>query len=167
MSKAFTRESDDMPEQPVLPRAVSSLPPGVKNYITADGARALREELDRLVQVERPRIAAEPDSKRELLIIDQRIAQVDESLRTAVVVPPPSVPENKVKFGATVTVRDRRGTELNYRLVGIDEVDTDRDWISWRSPLARALMNAEAGHKVRVRLPSGEEELQIISVSYE
>lgn len=167
MSKAFTRESDDMPEQPVLPRAVSSLPPGVKNYMTPGGARALREELDRLVQVERPRVAAEPDSKRELLTMDQRIAYLDESLRTAVVVPSPETPENKVKFGATVTVRDRRGTESRYRLVGIDEVDTDRDWISWRSPLARALMNAEVGQKVRVRLPSGEEELEILAISYE
>src|SRR5690349_10572794 len=125
MSKAFTRESDDAPEQPV-PVRVSSLPPGVKNYITADGARRLREEMDRLLQVERPRLselANEGERRRELQLLDQRVALLHESLQTAVVVEPPAQPDDQVRFGATVAVRDRAGEESVYRIVGVDEID--------------------------------------------
>src|SRR5438552_6904579 len=75
MSKAFTRESDDLPDVPVVARQPSPLPPGAKNYLTPDGARRLREELDRLVQVERPRQVPSPDNpeaKRQLQVLDQR-----------------------------------------------------------------------------------------------
>ena len=120
MSKAFTRESDDLPDQPELPRPSSSLPPGSKNYLTPDGARQLREELERL-QTERPEVAASPDggdTKRQLQVLDQRIFHLQESLQSAVVVSPPSSPEDRVRFGATVTVRERNGSESNYRIVG-------------------------------------------------
>src|SRR5262249_49107945 len=56
MSKAFTRESDDVPDVPVRMHSPSALPPGAKNYLTPDGERRLREELSRLVQIERPRV---------------------------------------------------------------------------------------------------------------
>jgi transcription elongation factor GreB len=168
MSKAFTRESDDA-DQPLLPRPVSTLPPGVKNYLTPEGARRLRQELDRLVQVERPKLAVAADpaaNRRELQMLDQRIAALHESLQSAVVVTPPTENEEQVRFGATVTVRDRAGTESRYRIVGIDETDTGRGWVSWRSPIARALLNARLGQRVRLRLPAGEESLEIIGVSY-
>jgi transcription elongation factor GreB len=170
MSKAFTRESDDLPEQPVLSRQPSPLPPGVKNYLTPDGARRLQDELANLLQVERPRLAASPDAletKRQLQVLDQRIAYLHQSLQSAVIVPPPAVLEDHVRFGATVTVRDNTGSEARYRIVGIDETDLDRGWVSWRSPIARALLNARLGQRVRLRLPAGEEELEIIGVAYE
>ena len=170
MSKAFTRESDDAPERPERARPASSLPPGAKNYLTQDGARRLREELDRLLQVERPQAASltGPDeSRRQLHGLDQRIHALDEALRTAVIVPPPPLPDDKVRFGATVTVRERSGTQSRYRIVGVDETDLDRGWVSWCSPLARALLNARLGQRVRFRSPSGEEELDITGLAYE
>jgi len=170
MSKAFTRESDDLPEAPVVSRQRSPLPPGAKNYLTPDGARRLREELDRLVQVERPRHATSPDNpeaRRQLHVLDQRIYYLQRSLQSAVVVAPPSVPEAGVRFGANVTVRDRSGGELRYRIVGVDETDIDRGWVSWLSPVAKALLNARPGERVRFELPSGQEELEILSFSYE
>ena len=176
MSKAFTRESDDLPDQPVLPRQSSSLPPGAKNYLTPDGERRLREELDRLVQVERPELAAETKNQdssvasphqRQLQVLDQRIHYLQESLQSAVVVTPPVAPENQVRFGATVTVRERNGSESRYRIVGVDETDLDRGWVSWLSPIAKALLNARLGQRVRLKLSTGDTELEIVHVVYE
>ena len=170
MSKAFTRESDDLPDVPVVARQPSPLPPGAKNYVTPDGARRLREELDRLVQVERPRQAASPDNpeaKRQLHVLDQRIYYLQRSLQSAVVVAPPIVPVAGVRFGASVTVRDRTGVESRYRIVGVDETDIDRGWISWLSPIAKALLNARLGERVRFKIPAGQEDLEILSISYE
>ncbi len=170
MSKAFTRESDDLPDEPTIRPLPSPLPPGAKNYLTPDGARRLREELDRLVQVERPGLAASPedqDAKRSLHVLDQRIRHLQQSLHSAEVVPPPGVPEDRVRFGATVTVREHSGDEARYRIVGADETDLDRGWVSWFSPIARALLNARLGQRVRFKFPSGEEELEIVSIAYE
>ena len=170
MSKAFTRESDDLPDAPVVARQWSPLPPGAKNYLTPDGARRLRDELDRLVQVERPRQVASPDNpeaKRQLQVLDQRIYYLQRSLQSAVVVPPPIMPEAGVRFGASVTVRDRSGGESRYRIVGVEETDSDRGWVSWISPIGKALLNARLGEHVRFELPSGQEELEILSIAYE
>src|SRR6185295_19213292 len=112
MSKAFTREEDDAPERSVPLRAAPLLPPGAKNYLTPEGARRLREELDGLVAVERPQAVASSDpdeARRRLQILDQRIHHLERSLQTAVVVPPPVAAEDQVRFGATVTVRERGG----------------------------------------------------------
>src|SRR5688572_15639954 len=170
MSKAFTRESDDLPEQPAFVRPVSVLPPGAKNYLTPDGALRLRKELDHLAQVERPPLAnaaEDPDAKRQLQALDQRINYLQHTLQTAVVAGPPPVADNVARFGAAVTVRDRDGAESTYRIVGVDETDLDRNWVSWLSPIAKALLNAQAGQRVRFKLPAGEEELEILRISYD
>jgi len=171
MSKAFTREADDSPEEPLdRPLPSSHLPPGTKNYTTADGARRLRAILDDLVQTKRPRITSSPitpDTQRQLQNLDRQIQHLRESLDRAVIVPPPPAPWEQVHFGATVTVRDRRSEETRYRLVGVDETDVDRGWVSWLSPIARALNQARLGQRVRFRFPSGEDTLEIIRIEYE
>lgn len=170
MSKAFTRESDDAPEESVVARLVPTLPPGAKNYLTPDGARRMREELNRLLEAERPKLAAMADkveAARQAQVFDQRIRHLQQSLQSAVVTGPPAVTEDRVRFGATVTVRELSGAEEQYRIVGVDETDTDRGWVSWLSPIARALLNARRGQKVRLRLPAGDEELEIMGISYE
>jgi transcription elongation factor GreB len=170
MSRAFVRESDDRPELPIA-RQPSPLPPGAKNYLTPGGAQRLREELRQLVEVERPPLAAavssDPDARRQLLALDQRIQQLEESLQTAEVVEPPARDTDNVRFGATVTVRRATGDEDQYRIVGVDEIDLDRGWVSWLAPIAKALMNARRGERVRFKFPSGEEELDIVEISYE
>ena len=169
MSKAFTRESDDAPERPNPPRRAAALPPGVKNYLTPGGEKRLREELGRLMKNERPApalAADDPDARRQLAALDQRIEHLQQSLQTAVVVPPPPSHETRARFGATVTVRHPQGEESSYRLVGMDETDLERNWISWLSPIARTLLNTEAGQRVRFKFPSGEEELEIVRIEY-
>jgi transcription elongation factor GreB len=170
MSKAFTREDDNAPELPDLPPLATTLAPGAKNYITPAGAQRLREELQRLVENARPSLAEaqdDPDAKRQLARLDQRIMQLEESLQLAEIVPSPGGPADVVRFGATVTVRERDGTETIYRIVGVDETDTDRNWVSWMSPVAKALLNGKLGERIRFKFPSGEETLEIINISYE
>ena len=170
MSKAFTRESDEESEWPALPRQVSPLPPGAKNYLTPGGAQRLREELERLLHEERPKIAAEreqPDARRQLQAIDQKIRYLEQSALSAVIVAAPAKPWDQVRFGATVTVRNKGGAESKYRIVGVDETDLARDWVSWLSPIAKALLNARLGERVVLKLFSGDEELEVMEIEYE
>ena len=173
MSKAFTREDDDVPERPVLPRSAPALPPGAKNYLTPDGERRLRAELERLTQTEPspPADATAADTavgvqSRETAGLQRRL-QLEKSLQSAVVVAPPPGPWEQVRFGATVTVRDASGTETRYRIVGVDEMDVDRDWVSWVSPIARALLNGRVGQRVRLKFPGGEQGVEIVGIAYE
>lgn len=169
MSKAFTRESDNETE-PLAARPLPPLPPGVKNYLTADGAGRMRAELARLAGEDRPAAAAIPDpaeARRRVRVLDERIAYLHQILQSAVVVQPPIGEDNQVRFGATAKVRDSAGIEAEYRIVGFGETDLDRGWVSSRSPIALALMNARVGDKVRFRTPAGQEELEIVDVHYE
>ncbi|MFA5191686.1 MAG: GreA/GreB family elongation factor [Verrucomicrobiia bacterium] len=164
MSRAFMRESDDQPERPLSAPRPSALPPGAQNYITPDGARRFQEELERLAQ-ERQRRSAMPEELRELNL---RIGYLQRLLESAVVTPPPPPAEkDQVRFGAAVMVRERSGEESCYRIVGVDEVDIDRGWVSWLSPIAKAMLNARLGERVRFKSPSGEQELMIVAINYE
>ncbi len=163
MSKAFTREDDAAELAPIRP--LPTLPPGVKNYITPQGAENLRKELEVLI-ASRSKAAVAKD-RAQTATLDQRISRLQQILASIVPVDPASACEGQVCFGATVTVKYPSGDLENYRLVGINEINLDRDWISWQSPLARALMNARVGDTVRFKAPSGEQNLQIIAVKYE
>jgi transcription elongation factor GreB len=170
MSKAFTREDDSAPEIPDLPPLTSVLAPGAKNYITPAGAQKLRDELQHLIESTRPALADaqdDPDAKRQLARLDQRIRQLQESLQSAEIVPSPGGAADVVRFGATVTVRESDGTETSYRLVGVDETDMDRNWVSWMSPIAKALLHGKRGERIRFKFPSGEETLEIVDIRYE
>jgi len=167
VSKAFTKESD-LPEVTLRPRLTSPLPPGAKNYLTASGAEQLRRELDTLLNEERPRLTGGGEEMAdELRILQQRVEQIQDILQSATIVPLPVAPDDVVRFGATVTVQERSGEETTYRIVGVDETDLDRNWVSWISPIAKALLNARVGQQVRFKFPSGEEVLKIISICYE
>lgn len=171
MSKAFTRESDDARERPDPAPRVSALPPGAKNYVTPSGAAAMQSELNRLREVERPRSAAaaahDPEARAHLQRLDTRIRHLTESLQSAEIVSPPGAGEDRVRFGATVVARTDSGAETSYRIVGVDEVDLDRGWVSWASPIARALLGARAGERIRFKLPAGEETIEIVRITYE
>jgi transcription elongation factor GreB len=169
MSKAFTRESDDSSDVPTVNRAITALPPGAKNYITSGGERRLRAEMHRLIETERPALArsSDPAAKQQLQVLDQRIKYLEQCLRSAVVVPSPANPEDRIRFSASVQVRDGNGIVSTYRIVGIDETDIDQGWVSWISPIAKALLTRRVGERVRFKFPSGEQDLEIISISYD
>jgi transcription elongation factor GreB len=161
MSKAFTREDDELESLPALQAA--PLPPGVKNYITPAGDRALRESFEAL-QNRRAQLAGTAD-RSQLASIDQKLARLTQILSSVLVAP--ITPSEEVRFGATVDVKYPSGDVETFRIVGVNEIDLDRNWISWQSPIARALMNAKAGQAVKWKAPAGELKLEVLSVRYE
>ena len=134
MSKAFTKEDVDPPERSGRVRSASGLPPGATNYITPGGAARLRQELASIG-------GAEGDH-------EQSIAELERILASVTVVEPPEDPGQSVGFGAKVTVRDATGQLKSYRIMGVDELDSDPEAVSWISPIGRTLLAAELGDKV-------------------
>jgi transcription elongation factor GreB len=176
-----------MPEKRPLREPVREEPgPTPKNYITPAGLQRLKDEHRFLLSRERPAVvevvawaAGNGDrsenadyqyGKRRLRQIDSRIRFLSKRIAAAMVVDPaaprPKSAATRVFFGATVTYQDSAGLEHVVFIVGIDEVDLDRGYISWRSPLANALMKASVGDEVDLRAPGKTEHLEIISVEY-
>lgn len=152
-------------------------------YITRTGFERLRAEYDQLYRVRRPEVvralaaaAAEGDRsenaeyiyrKKELREIDARVHYLQRRLPDFKVVETKPSDASRVFFGATVTVANTAtGEELRYRIVGGDETDFATGAISIDSPLARALIKKREGDVLRVRLPVGEVELEIIEIAY-
>ena len=130
MSRAFVKEDVDLPERSRRKRSASGLPPGATNYITARGAKHLRDELQKLR-------AANPSS--------ERVGELEQILASVHVVAPPDPATNSVAFGATVTVKDKKGRTETYTIVGVDELDLEPDAVSWISPIGKALLAADMG----------------------
>ena len=135
MSRAFVKEDVDLPERSGRKRSASGLPPGATNYITARGAKHLRDELRNLR-------AANANS--------ERVAELEQILASIHVVDPPDPASNSVGFGATVTVKDRKGLTETYTVVGVDELDLEPDAVSWISPIGKALLAADMGDSIRL-----------------
>lgn len=182
MSKAFTKESDNDDEDD-LPDDIGGLPAGAKNYMTPEGFARMREELMTLMRKERPEVvqvvswaAANGDrsengdylyGKKRLREIDRRIRFLSKRLERSEVVDPAKRPKtDQVFFGATVIYANARDEERTVKIVGVDEVDPGRGHVSWISPIARALLRAHEGDVVRMRTPGGEEEIEIVKVTY-
>ena len=179
MSKAFTRETDEEPEDAVPPPAAG----GGRNYITAAGYARLRDELLQLMDVERPKVvetvhwaAKNGDrsengdylyGKKRLREIDRRIRFLTRRLERAEVADP-SVHHggDQVFFGATVTYADEEGEENTITILGVDEVDNLQGQVSWVAPIARALLRARVGDSVQLRTPAGVQEIEVIDVQY-
>lgn len=176
MRKGFTRHP--RPDAPAS---------GVKNYITPSGLQRLKDEHRFLLMRERPAVtqvvawaASNGDrsenadyqyGKRRLREIDRRIRFLTKRIDAAEIVNPEAPRSGqaaaRVFFGATVRYTNRAGAEREVRVVGVDEVDLDRNYISWVSPLARALMKKGPGDRVTLHAPGGHEQLEILDVRYE
>src|SRR6266545_2404546 len=184
MSKAFTREENAQDDDEL--DLTSPLPEGARNYMTAGGFTRLSAELDQLVKKERPELVATVAwaagngdrsengdyiyGKKRLREIDRRIRFLLKRLDAAEVVDPAASRDDdaadQVYFGATVTVTNARGEERTISIVGVDEIDTTRGYVSWVSPIARALLKAREGDAVLLRTPAGVEELEVVDVTY-
>jgi len=185
MNKAFTRESD-APDDDDDVESISPLPAGSRNYMTPGGFRRLSAELERLVHKERPELVATVAwaagngdrsengdyiyGKKRLREIDRRIRFLIKRLDAAEVVDPAAPRDDemadRVYFGATVTIDNARGEKRTVAIVGVDEIDTARGYISWVSPMARALLKGQEGDVVTLRTPGGDEEIEIVDVRY-
>ena len=183
MSKAFTKENDDAPEDDE-DQGIAALPIGSKNYMTPSGHTSMRAEFDQLWKSERPKLvetihwaASNGDrsengdyiyGKRRLREIDRRLRYLGKRLENAEVVDPALREDtDQIFFGATVTVVDDQNAESTYTIVGIDEADPGKNHISWISPMARSLLKAREGDSVVLMTPAGRRELQILNVRYQ
>ncbi|MSP85890.1 MAG: transcription elongation factor GreB [Methylotenera sp.] len=156
-----------------------------KNYITPQGHAAIEAEFQELLKVERPALvkvvswaAGNGDrsengdyiyGKRRLRQIDSRLRFLMQRMDAAVIVDPVSQQGlRKVFFGAWVTLYSlKHDTEHTYRIVGKDELEPSMGYISWVSPLARALLGKQVGDVVNVMAPAGDEQYEIIDVQYQ
>lgn len=152
------------------------------NYITPEGAKKLRDELTWLWKEERPRVtqgvsdaAAEGDrsenaeyiyGKKRLREIDRRIRFLTQRLDLLTVVDTPPPRTDKVFFGAWVRLENEEGDEVVYRVVGPDESDAVRGFISIDSPMGKALLGRCEGDEFPVRRPAGEALFTVIEISY-
>ena len=183
MSKAFTREPDAQDDDddgiPLTPLVT----PDGKNYITRAGYERLRAELFALIDEERPKMveivhwaASNGDrsengdylyGKKRLREIDRRIRFLTQRLEIAEVVEP-SLHHggDQVFFGATVVVVNQDGEETTVTILGVDEAESAQGQISWVSPMARALLKARLGDVIRLMVPGGAQELEVVAVDY-
>ena len=153
-----------------------------KNYITPSGLQKLKDEYHQLVHVERPRVvetvawaASNGDrsenadyiyGKRRLREIDSRLRFLSGRLDKVVLVDPKTITSERVTFGATITVEDGDGNNKTYQIVGEDEWDISANKISWKSPVAKALLGKKVGDEVIVKKPSGEEIFMILKLEH-
>jgi len=149
-------------------------------YITPEGYRRFEEEADRLWNVERPKMAkavqvaaAEGDrsenaeyqySKQRLAAIDRRLRFLGRRLKALTIVDETPPDDGRVYFGSWVTIEDEVGNTNTYRIVGPDEIDAERRWISMEAPMGKSLMSREVGDEVVVRRPRGEVVCEIVEV---
>jgi len=165
--------------------AVQAPPQDVKNYITPQGYARLKSELTRLLDIDRPELvkvvawaASNGDrsengdylyGKKRLREIDRRIHFLGARLDTAQIVDPASRGDSdQVYFGATVTYAYVNGgrEERTIQIVGVDVVDAKRGYVSWISPIARALLKKRNGDVATLATPTGDQEIEILNVRY-
>lgn len=153
-----------------------------KNYITPEGFEKLRSEYVELLNTERPKVvevvawaASNGDrsenadyqyGKRRLREIDKRLYFLKNRMQDAEVVDPSQIQNDKVVFGATVTLENEDGESITYQIVGEDEIDLKRQRISWQSPLAKAIFGKKVEDEVKLQKPNGEEFLTILEIQY-
>jgi transcription elongation factor GreB len=166
MSKAFTK--DDAPQAPLVIPPRAPLPPGTPNYVTAQGIALLRAELE----AERARLNGDerdPERARKLVVTDARIADLAARIATASVVDPRGQPRDRVRFGATVTLRtlsggDSAGEERRFVIVGVDEAAPAAGRVAFLAPIARAIMGLRVGDTATLRTPEGEQLLEVAAI---
>lgn len=148
------------------------------NYITPQGFEKLRTEYLTLLNDERPKVvvtvtwaASNGDrsenadyqyGKKRLREIDGRLHFLQKRMESAEVIDPKTLKSDKVIFGATVVIEDENGDQKTYQIVGSDEFDISKNKISWKSPIATALLGKKIDDEVKIQKPSGDE-LVVIS----
>lgn len=152
------------------------------NYITPEGFEKMRAEYSELLNQERPKVvetvtwaASNGDrsenadyqyGKKRLREIDKRLHFLQKKLESSEVIDPKSIQSDKVVFGATVTLEDEEGNSKTYQIVGADEFDIQKGRISWKSPVAQALLGKKLDDEVKIIKPSGEEIVIITHIEF-
>ena len=154
------------------------------NYYTEEGIQKLKDEIDHLERVERPKLSAligaaidlgdlsenaeYHAAKEQQGISEARIREIESKLSRSQVINIKEIPEmGKVIFGATINLYEiDNNQEVNYKIVGEDEADVKQGKISFSSPISRAMIGKEAGEIIKFESPSGTKEYEIISIRH-
>lgn len=151
--------------------------------MTKKGHRQLKEELDRLKKVERPKVVDEIEvarahgdlsenaeyhaAKERQGFIEGRIQELQGKISNAEIIDPSSMSGDRVVFGATVTIYDfDDDCEKTYQIVGDDEADIKENKISYSSPIARAMIGKRVGEELVIKTPGGNREIEIVEVEF-
>jgi len=180
MCRGLPRRSASVRRRVCIPPVYFYMTAMDKNYITPPGFERLQEEYKELKYKERPELvqtiewaAANGDrsengdyiyGKKRLREIDSRLRFLSRRIDSAEIVDPLCVDSTQVRFGATVKIRDEDDNLKEYAIVGMDEADAAQGKISWRSPLARALLGKEEGDVVIFSAPGGEQEIEVLEI---
>ncbi|MDP6534831.1 MAG: transcription elongation factor GreB [Gammaproteobacteria bacterium] len=151
-------------------------------YITVEGEARLKRELHQLWKVERPKVtqsvseaAAMGDrsenadyiyGKKRLLEINRRVRYLGKRLEEITVVSESPTDRNKIFFGATESLEDEGGNSYRYRLVGPDEIDPSRGYISIDSPMGKALLSKQLDAEVKIESPTGQKYYSVLAIDY-
>lgn len=164
MSRAFVKDdNEDRPSEELPERPISSAP----NYVTAHGYGLLRSKVD-LLSAEHARLkqAAQDFDKPRLAVIERDLRYFQARLDSAIPVDIADEPDDEVHFGATVKTEDENGDVESFTIVGEDEAEVTKGKVSWRSPLAKALIGAKVGDSVTWNRPAGAVTLEVLEIRY-
>ncbi len=153
-----------------------------KVYITPGGARVLRDELNHIWKVKRPEITSKVSAaaalgdrsenadyiygKKALREIDKRIRYLTKQLDNLEIVDRIPDDQNRVFFGAWITLLNDANEEKTVRIVGADEFDLNKGWISLHSPMAKALLGKRLDDEVTIETPGGKEQYELVKITY-
>lgn len=164
MSRAFVKEQDGPGPEHLPDRPLSSH----ANYVTPSGLARLKQALAEALEQRRTLTARadDMDAQSDLAALDRELRWLQARVGSAIVIEPSGQPRDRVAFGARVTVADASGEHV-YRIVGEDEAGLDRNWVSYVSPLARALLGARVGQEVTWQRPAGDRVLEVLEIAYD
>lgn len=149
-------------------------------YLTAQGERDLREELNNLITVERKSLAARlrdaihmgdlsenadyKKAKEDQGFLEGRIQEIEYILKNAITINEASIRRDVVSLGSRVTIQEGQDEPEVYQMVGVTEADPRNRRISNESPIGKALLDHKVGDLVRVETPAGETRFKIIKI---
>ncbi|HWQ40279.1 MAG TPA: GreA/GreB family elongation factor [Burkholderiales bacterium] len=164
MSRAFIKEdSEDLASTELPERPLGNEP----NYVTPEGLAMLRAKVEQLAaEHARLKQAAADFDKPRLAELERDLRYYQARVDSAIVVDVANEPADEVHFGATVRTEDEDGKVHSFTIVGEDEADAARGKVSWRSPLAKALIGARVGDTVTWNRPAGATTLEVLEIRY-
>ncbi len=165
MSRGFVKEGDQE-DVPMVPQR-AYLPDGVPNFVTPAGMELLLAEKQLLIN-ERDNVVAANENEKRIAVnfINAKLQLLNDRIADARVVDPKDGPQDEIRFGALVTLRNEGSGKIQeFQIVGVDEADISKGKISFISPLSRALINKKAGDKVTLRHDRHDTVFNIMSVA--
>jgi len=167
MSRGFVKE-DDQEEIPIVPQR-AFLPEGVTNFVTRAGMDQLCAEKEILIN-EKDNLSSSSENEKRIALnyINAKLQLLNNRIAEARVVDLTEQPQNEIRFGATVTLKNELSGKIQiFQIVGVDEADIARSKLSFIAPLAKALINKKVGDKVTLKRDREDIVFEIVGIAYQ